>query len=72
VKSLRVYGAEHVVNDATVLLVSRAFKNDNVEDLAPWPGTSFSAESAEGKALIGEWFVHSPLSLSMQLHTLSS
>lgn len=50
-----MYGAEHIVNDETVLLISRAFKNTNVDDLSPWPGTTFSAESAEGKALIGEW-----------------
>lgn len=53
VRNIRVYGAENVVNDATVLLVSRALRNNKVQGLAPWPGTSFSAGSEEGKALIG-------------------
>lgn len=54
VKRIRVYGAHRVVNDATVLLIARAFKNKGVKDLAPWPGASFSADTDEGKALIGE------------------
>ncbi|KAF2856423.1 hypothetical protein T440DRAFT_439477 [Plenodomus tracheiphilus IPT5] len=53
VKNLRVYGAHMVMNDATVLLVSRAFKNANINQLTAWPGTSFSAGTDEGKALIG-------------------
>jgi hypothetical protein len=53
VKNLRVYGAYNIVNDATVLLVARAFKNTKQEKLTPWPGVSFDAASDEGKALIG-------------------
>lgn len=53
VKNLRVYGAQNVVNDATSLLVSRAFQNYNVEALTPWPGQSFEATTDEGKAIIG-------------------
>jgi hypothetical protein len=55
IKSIRVYGAEHVVNDATVLLVSRAFKNMQVEAMTQWPGTSFALGTDEYKALIGKF-----------------
>ncbi|KAH9865863.1 hypothetical protein J1614_009450 [Plenodomus biglobosus] len=53
IKNIRVYGAYMVINEPTVLLTSRAFKNVNVNTLTVWPGTSFSAKSEEGKALIG-------------------
>jgi hypothetical protein len=53
IRNLRVYGAYNIVNDATVLLVARAFKNAKQEKLTPWPGVSFDAGSTEGKALIG-------------------
>ncbi|KAF1915304.1 hypothetical protein BDU57DRAFT_476936 [Ampelomyces quisqualis] len=53
IKNLRVYGADNVVNDATVLLVARAFKNNKIDKLTPWPGVSFAKDSDEGKALIG-------------------
>jgi hypothetical protein len=56
VKNLRVYGAQHVINDNTVLLASRAFKNKGVDKLSVWPGLSFSADTEEGKALIGNMF----------------
>lgn len=49
-----MYGAENIVNDDTVLLVARAFKNNELTKLAPWPGNSFDASTSEGKALIGE------------------
>lgn len=54
VKNLRVYGAHNVVNDATSLLVSRAFKNKKIEKLTPWPGSSFDVTTEEGQALIGK------------------
>jgi hypothetical protein len=53
VKNLRVYGAHHVINDNTVLLTSRAFKNKGIDKLTVWPGLSFSADTDEGRALIG-------------------
>jgi hypothetical protein len=52
-RNLRVYGAYNIVNDDTVLLVARAFKNAKEEKLSPWPGVSFDGTSDEGKALIG-------------------
>jgi hypothetical protein len=54
IKNLRVYGAYNIINDATVLLVARAFKNAKVDKLTPWLGASFDATSDEGKALIGK------------------
>lgn len=53
VKNIQVYGAYLVINERTVLLVSRALRNVHVNTLKLWPGTSFSAETEEGKALIG-------------------
>jgi hypothetical protein len=47
VRNLRVYGAHNIVNDVTVLLVARAFKNAKQEKLTPWPVASFDAASAE-------------------------
>jgi hypothetical protein len=54
VKNLRVYYANNVVNDATVLLAARAFKNKKIDTLTPWPGASFARDSDEGRALIGK------------------
>jgi hypothetical protein len=54
IKNLRVYGAYNIVNDATVLLAARAMKGAQQKKLSPWPGSSFGADSEEGKALIGE------------------
>ncbi|KAI8936195.1 hypothetical protein NX059_006626 [Plenodomus lindquistii] len=52
VRNLRFYGAHMVINDDTVRLAGRAFKNVNADKLVPWPGTSFPATTEEGKALI--------------------
>lgn len=54
VKNLRVYGAQNVVNDDTVLLAARALKEAKKEKLTAWPGDSFEATTDAGKALIGE------------------
>lgn len=53
VKNLRVYGAQHVVNDDTVLLVTRAMRNRGKTALEPWPGVEFAYGTDEFKALIG-------------------
>jgi hypothetical protein len=55
VKNLRIYGAHSVVNDNTVRLVSRAFKNLGLTALKRWPGVSFEAGTDEFKALIGTY-----------------
>lgn len=54
IKNFRVYGAHDVINDDTVLLVAKAFRNNKIEALSAWPGTSFAADTDEGKALIGK------------------
>jgi hypothetical protein len=60
VKSLRVYGAQNIINTDTVLLATRALKElkdpkDPKEiKLQPWPGNVFDRSSDAGKALIGE------------------
>ncbi|KAH7388645.1 hypothetical protein BKA66DRAFT_511037 [Pyrenochaeta sp. MPI-SDFR-AT-0127] len=52
-KNLRIYGAYNVVNDATSLLAARAFRNNKIKELSKWPGAAFTADTDEGKALIG-------------------
>lgn len=54
VKNLRVYGAQNIVNDITVLLAARALKETGQTGLIPWPGHIFDGTSDGGKALIGE------------------
>ena len=64
IRNLRVYGAQNVVNDDTVLMTVGAMKITELHDLSPWPGTSFDASSPEGKALIGK------LNLSRQISAI--
>lgn len=54
VKDLRHYMGECVINEEAVWLVARAFHNIGSFELNTWPGKIFSAESDEGKALIGK------------------
>ena len=53
VRNLRIYMAHSVINDNTVRLVSRAFKNLGLTALKPWPGVSFEVGTDEFKALVG-------------------
>jgi hypothetical protein len=53
VKTLRMYGAQNVVNDETSLISARILKKNNADRLTPWPGNQFDASTEEGKALIG-------------------
>ncbi|KAF1837233.1 hypothetical protein BDW02DRAFT_519446, partial [Decorospora gaudefroyi] len=52
IKNLRVYVAHHVINDNTVLLVSRAFRLRGLNALSVWPGTSFAAGTEAFNALV--------------------
>ncbi|OAL50382.1 hypothetical protein IQ07DRAFT_509705 [Pyrenochaeta sp. DS3sAY3a] len=52
VRNLRVYGGHYIINQKTVLLTARAFRNTGFRQLVKWPGTRFSAETPEGKALL--------------------
>jgi len=52
VRNIRIYGAVTVANVQTVALLAKAFRNTN-QRLQPWPGATFSADTDEGKALLG-------------------
>lgn len=53
IKNFRGYGVENVVNDHTVLLVTRALRNRRKFALEIWPGVMFEKGSEEYMALIG-------------------
>jgi hypothetical protein len=65
VRNFRVYGAHHVINPDTSLLVARALRNRGKDKLEPWPGAVFKIGSEEHRALIGK-----PLFLSRHTWTL--
>lgn len=52
-KNFRIYGAHHVINDDTVLLVTRALRNKGKSKLERWPGVEFERGTKEHLALIG-------------------
>ncbi|CAE7012111.1 hypothetical protein P3342_003555 [Pyrenophora teres f. teres] len=53
VQNLRVYGAQHVVNGDTVLLVTRAMRDVGKSALEAWPGVEFAYGTEGFRALIG-------------------
>lgn len=57
IKNLRVYGTQDVVNEDTVLLVTRAMKNRGKTELEAWPGVEFTFGIDEFKALVGMYRV---------------
>jgi hypothetical protein len=57
VKGLRVYAAQHVVNDHTVLLITRAMRNRRKFALEIWPGVRFDQGTEEYLALIGMYHI---------------
>jgi hypothetical protein len=57
VRNLRIYGGHYVINEHTVLLTARAFRNKGFRELVKWPGRRFSTETPEGKALLGKCIV---------------
>lgn len=59
-----------MINDVTVLLATRALKNHHITKLSTWPGVSFSADSDEGKVLIGMYFSLPPFFFSSLLTSL--
>jgi hypothetical protein len=65
IKNFRGYGVENVVNDHTVLLVTRALRNRRKFALEIWPGVMFEKGSEEYMALIGMYCI-SYLSTDLQ------
>lgn len=53
IRNFRVYGVEKVVDDHTVLFVTRALRNRRKFALEIWPGVVFEKGSDEYMALIG-------------------
>ncbi|EUC42920.1 hypothetical protein COCMIDRAFT_54183, partial [Bipolaris oryzae ATCC 44560] len=52
IRHLRIYCATHIINDHTLLLVTRAFRNRRKFALEIWPGVKFEMGSDEYLALI--------------------
>lgn len=51
--NLRIYFAHYVVNEETISLLIRAFKNMGYGQPVPWPGHEFGMNTDEGEALLG-------------------